>query len=73
MVTGVVFNTFGGVGVDAAIGTEIDVTVSYQLTDDLVVTGGLGYVASGDAIDETAPVGTDDALVSIVFTATLDF
>ena len=58
-------------GADAAIGTEIDVTVTHQLTDDLVVAGGLGYVTSGDAIEDS---GTDnDALVSLVFTAALDF
>jgi hypothetical protein len=60
-----------GAAADDAIGTEFDVTVTYQLTDDLVVTGGIGYVASGDAIDDTS--GEDDALVGLVFTATLDF
>jgi hypothetical protein len=60
-----------GAGADAAMGTEFDVTVTHQLTDDLVVTGGVGYVASGDAVDDTS--GEDEALVGIVFTATLDF
>ena len=65
---------------DAAIGTEIDVMVTYQLTDDLTVSAGVGYVASGDAIEDQSDInyggiglGGDDALVSLLFTATLDF
>ena len=71
MVGGAQAAVLGGAAVDADIGTEFDVTVTYQLTDDLTVTGGIGYVASGDAIDDAT--GEDDALVGLVFTATLDF
>jgi hypothetical protein len=61
---------FGGAA-DAAMGTEFDVVVTHQLTDDLTITGGVGYVASGDAVDDTS--GEDEALVGLIFSASLDF
>jgi hypothetical protein len=58
-------------GGDTAIGTEIDIKVSHKLTEDLTVGAGLGYVASGDAMDNTS--GEDEALVGLFATATLNF
>ena len=65
----------GAVGSDEGVGTEIDVKVNHQFTDDLAVGVGLGYVASGDAIDDTTAVGvsSDDPLIGMYATATLDF
>jgi hypothetical protein len=57
-------------GGDDNIGMEIDVKVSHKLTDDLSVGVGLGYVMSGDAIENT---GDDEALVGLYATATLNF
>ena len=57
-------------GGDTDIGMEIDVKVSHKLTDDLTVGVGLGYVASGDAIENT---GDNEALVGLYATATLNF
>ena len=56
---------------DSDIGTEIDVKVTHQLTDDLEVGLGIGYVASGDAIEDTS--GEDDALIVIAANAVLTF
>ena len=58
-------------GGDDDIGMEIDVKVSHKLTDDLTVGAGLGYVMSGDAIENTG--GDDEALVGLYVTATLNF
>jgi hypothetical protein len=55
---------------DDSVGMEIDVKVSHKLTDDLTVGVGLGYVMSGDAIENT---GDDEALVGLYATATLNF
>jgi hypothetical protein len=65
----------GAVGIDEGIGTEIDVKVNHQFTDDLTCGVGLGYVATGDAIDDTAgaAVNADDAIIGMYATATLDF
>ena len=57
-------------GGDDSIGMEIDVKVSHKLTDDLTVGAGVGYVMSGDAIENT---GDDEALVGLYVTATLNF
>jgi hypothetical protein len=65
----------GAAGIDEGIGTEIDVKVNHQFTDDLSCGVGLGYVASGDAIDDTAgaAVDSDEPLIGMYATATLDF
>ena len=65
----------GGLGIDEGIGTEIDVKVNHQFTDDLAVGVGLGYVATGDAIDDSAGALVDagDAIIGMYATATLDF
>ncbi len=54
------------------IGTEIDVTVTHQLTDDLEVGFGLGYVASGDVIKFYGG-GDDEALIVVAASAVLTF
>jgi hypothetical protein len=56
---------------ETAIGTEIDVKASYKLTDDLVISGGIGYLASGDVIEETG--GETEAVIVGSVTATLNF
>jgi hypothetical protein len=58
-------------GGDTAIGTEIDVKASYKLTDDLTISGGIGYLASGDVIENTG--GESEAVIVGCVTATLDF
>ena len=60
-----------GAGADSSIGTEIDVSITHQLTDDLEVGLAIGYVASGDAIDDTS--GEDDALIIVAANAVLTF
>lgn len=65
--------TGGGItaAASSSIGTEIDVTVTHQLTDDLEVGFGLGYVASGNAIDDS--FGEKKALVVMAAGAVLTF
>jgi hypothetical protein len=58
-------------GGDTAIGTEIDVKVTYKLTDDLVLGAALGYLASSDVIENTG--GEDEAVIVGALTATLSF
>jgi hypothetical protein len=60
-------------GGDTNIGTEIDVKVSYKLTDDLTLGAGLGYVMSADAIENSNAAGDNEALVGLYVTATLNF
>ena len=60
------------------IGTEIDVKLTHQLTDDLEVGLGIGYVAAGDAIDIAGSGGVaaaqdDDALIMVAANAVLTF
>jgi hypothetical protein len=45
--------------------------VTHQFTEDLTVSAALGYVISGDAIDDTS--GDQDALIGFMCTASLDF
>jgi hypothetical protein len=58
-------------GGDTDIGTEIDVKVSYKLTDDLVLGARIGYLASGEVIENTG--GEDEAVIVGALTATLSF
>jgi hypothetical protein len=60
-------------GGDAAIGTEIDVKASHKLTDDLTLSGGVGYVMSGDGIENSNVAAESDNLVVVYVTATLNF
>jgi hypothetical protein len=60
-------------GGDADVGTEIDVKVSHKLTDDLTLAGGVGYVMSGDAIENSNVAAESDNLVVLYVTATLNF
>jgi len=58
---------------DTDIGTEIDIKVTHQLTDDLEVGLGIGYVACGDVIENSNLDGEDDALIVIAANAVLTF
>ncbi len=60
-------------GGDDNIGMEIDVKVSHKLTDDLSLGVGVGYVASGDAIENSNAAGDSEALIGMYATATLSF
>jgi hypothetical protein len=66
-------NTIPGVGVDGDIGTEIDAVVTHQLTEDVTLSAGIGYLSAGDAIDEDVAGGEDEALVAAFFKAVVDF
>jgi hypothetical protein len=55
---------------DKSIGTEIDVEVTHQLTDDLEVGLGVGYVSAGDGIED---MGDNKALTVIAASAVLTF
>jgi hypothetical protein len=58
---------------DDSIGMELDVAVTHKLTDDLTVGAGVGYVASGDAIENCNAAGDDEALIAGYLSATLKF
>jgi hypothetical protein len=58
---------------DDSIGMELDVAVTHKLTDDLTVGAGVGYVASGDAIENCNAAGDDEALIAGYLSATLEF
>jgi hypothetical protein len=58
---------------DDSIGMELDVAVTHKLTDDLTVGAGVGYVASGDAIENCNDADDDEALVAGYLSATLKF
>jgi hypothetical protein len=60
-------------GGDTALGTEIDVKVTYKLTDDLVLGAGVGYLLSGDVIENTNTAGENEAVIVGALTATLSF
>jgi hypothetical protein len=60
------------------IGTEIDLKLTHQLTDDLEVGLAIGYVACGDAIDIAGSGGVvaaqnDDALIIVAANVVLTF
>jgi hypothetical protein len=63
--------TMIGAAADSAIGTEIDVQLAHQFTDDLSVGVGVGYVASGDGIEDTG--GESDPIIGMYASAKLDF
>jgi hypothetical protein len=59
------------INADDSIGTEIDLGVTHQYTDDLEVGLAVAYLAPGDGIEDTS--GDDEAMIGMYATASLDF
>ena len=73
VLNGGVLGGAAGAAVDENIGTEIDVKLSHQFTDDLAVGVGMGYLATGDTIDDNGGGNADDPIIAMYLSASLSF